>query len=180
MNDIAKKNLEKVQIQARIESNRIGKELHDQHYQFAHRIIPCIVESQFDELIHCFSQNTLQDWIIQIWQGLIDDSLDYYSSCVFPFCDFVKSGENIGVIYFQMPSPRQAAEALYTAIVFLIDDESPSTWLRCYFTLEMGCQRWLLGRWENDEHHNLGEFPFQPTIDAFISHIVLQSQLDWF
>jgi hypothetical protein len=45
-----------------------------------------------------------------------------------------------------MPSPRQASEALYTAIVFLIDDESPSTWLRCYFTLEMGKQRWVIGR----------------------------------
>ena len=97
MNDNAKSLLEKIQTQNRIESNRIGKVLHDQHYQFAHRVIPHILENQFDELIHCFSQNTMQDWIVQIWQDLSDDSLDYYSSYVFPLCDFVKSEENMGV-----------------------------------------------------------------------------------
>jgi hypothetical protein len=61
MNDNKKSLLEKIQTQTRIESTYINEELHTQHYQFAHRLIPYIIDKRFDELIHCFSQNTWQD-----------------------------------------------------------------------------------------------------------------------
>jgi hypothetical protein len=43
----------------------------------------------------------------------------------------------------------------------------------------MGLQSWVLGKWENHKHYNLGDFADKPTIDNFIKHISIKAKLDW-
>jgi hypothetical protein len=87
-----------------------------------------------------------------------------------------------------MPAPRVIAEAAYTAIIFLIDDDRPSDWLCSYYSLELGScistsqsVRWVLAKWDLIElaHCNLGTFESEPTLKNFLAVVVSKAKSEW-
>lgn len=171
--------------------------LHRQHYVFAHRILPYVVENQFDELVSHIEDGSVQEWILQGWKDVGENQLTVYSTVVQPVCQFVKPTEEIGVVYFLMPSPRTTGEAVYTAIVFLIDDSASKSWLRRYFTLELGAffspstssmlldaesprsVHWTFAEWSNSEHSNYGSFNEAPTLENFLKSAINKAASGW-
>ncbi|TBR61436.1 hypothetical protein B4U84_11730 [Westiellopsis prolifica IICB1] len=165
----------------------LSEKLHRQHYDFAHKLIPYVVQDHFDELISNLINNSVQDWVIQLWNNCGDDAIFSYCTVVHPICNFTKLSDEIGLIYFIMPAPRVNPEAVYTAVVFLMDDDPPSDWLRSYFTLELGAYitppiHWTLGEWDYQEeltHNNLGQFELEPTLENFLATVVSEARIRW-
>lgn len=161
--------------------------LHKQHYCFAHQMMPYVVENHFQELVRKAIDETAQDWILHLWNQSNEFTqvpLADYSAFVHPEVSFVQlEADEIGVIFFTMPSPRISPEAIYSAVVFAFEEGySPSQWLRCYFTLELSVDTaiaWTLGEWKNSKHLNLGKFKYEPTIKNFLTAIVTESQKRW-
>lgn len=52
-----------------------GEKLHRQHYDFAHKLIPEIVQNYFDELISKVINDSAQEWILQLWNNCADDTI---------------------------------------------------------------------------------------------------------
>ncbi|WP_026733511.1 hypothetical protein [Fischerella sp. PCC 9605] len=162
----------------------LSDKLHKQHYDFAHKLLPNIIDNYFPELLSRVVNNSVQDWILQLWNNCADDSILNYCTAIYPTCKFVKPSDEIGLIYFVMPAPRANPEAAYTAVIFLIDDDSPSEWLRSYFTLELGAYiippvHWILGEWDNLKHINRGKFKLEPTLENFLATVIEEAQNTW-
>jgi hypothetical protein len=136
--EIVQRRLKEIMLMGQAGTEQLEELLHRQHYDFVHKVVPYLIENHFDELIAKISNGSVQEWITQIWNNSGDTPLENYSASVQPVCKFIKASEEIGVIYFLMPAPRTTGETLYTAIIFLIDEDLPSLWLRRYFTLELG------------------------------------------
>lgn len=165
-----------------------GEKLHRQHYDFAHKLIPEIVQNYFDELISKVINDSAQEWILQLWNNCADDTILNYCTVAHPICNFIKPSDELSLIYFVMPAPRVNPEAAYTAIIFSIDDDPPSEWLRSYFTLELGVYvaspiHWILGEWDHLEgtraHFNKGEFKLKPILENFLATVVAEGQNRW-
>jgi hypothetical protein len=194
-------------VQARLKeiarTGEVGAELlsqllHRQHYDFAHKSIQYLMKDNFDDLISSLTDNSTQEWICQIWGDNGDDILAKYSNGVHPVSQFVKASDEIGLVYFAMPAPRATAEALYTCIIFLMDGEFPSKWLRRYFTLELGLLLvpspylqvsneveeqsvgWIFAEWNDFEHLNRGEFEPEPTLNNFLLTAIAEAQNGWY
>jgi hypothetical protein len=185
--------LKEIVLMGQAGAEHLGELLHRQHYDFAHKTVPYVIENHFDTLISSVSDGTIQEWIFQIWNNSGDDVLVNYSIAVHPDCKFLKISEDIGVIYFVMPAPRPQGETLYTAIVFLMDEDLPSTWLRRYFTLELGSYvpstllengnssvHWTFAEWADSCHLNRGSFKFQPTLENFLGAAVNEAESTWY
>lgn len=158
----------------------LSKKLNQQHYKFAHKLMPYMSENYFDKLVSEVLDNGLQNWVLQVWSSCADESMLNYCKVVYPKCQFIKPSDELGLIYFVMPAPRVTTEAAYIAIIFLIDDDEPSEWLRSYFTLELGAfNSWILGEWDDSTHINRGNFQSEPTLENFLATIVAEGQSRW-
>ena len=196
--DIVQARLKEIMQMSQVGAEKLRKFLHRQHYDFAHKLVPYIIGEHFDELISGLTNNLNQEWICRIWKNSGDATLANYSVAVYPLCQFIKASDEIGVIYFVMPAPRTTGEALYTSIVFLMDEDSPSTWLWRYFTLELGSLlvsssylkistedaepsvNWTFAEWDDSNHINRGKFEFEPTLDNFLTAAVAEAKSDWY
>jgi hypothetical protein len=195
--DIVQARLKEIMRMGQAGAEQLAELLHRQHYDFAHKLVPYIISEHFDDLISGLANNSAQQWICRIWKDSGDAALANYSAAVYPVCQFIKASDEIGVVYFVMPAPRTTGEALYTSIVFLMDEDLPSTWLSRYFTLELGSLlipspylqvsmedgdpsvRWTFAEWDHSEHINRGKFEFEPTLNNFLSAVVAEAQNDW-
>jgi hypothetical protein len=160
----------------------LAEMVHKQHYAFCHVLMPHIVENYFEDLVNKIIDESAQSWILELWNNSFDNSIPEYTQVIYPKCNFVKTTDGIGLIYFIMPAPRVSPESAYTVVVFSIDDDSPSNWLRSYFTLELGIAispYWILGEWNNSEHINRGEFELEPTIENFLATVVAEAKNRW-
>lgn len=156
-------------------AQEFSETLNQQHYSFAHKLMPYIVENHFSKLVRKFSDQSAQAWILQLWNKCSEISISEYTEAVYPSCHFVQPSNEIGVIYLVMPSPRVNPEALYAAVVFFTSIDSPSEWLRAYFTLELGLSTspyWTLGEWDEAGHNNLGEFEYEVTLENFLKVVI--------
>jgi hypothetical protein len=182
--DIVQTRLKEIRRMGQAGKEQLVELLHRQHYDFAHKLVPCIIMEHFDDLISSLTDNSTQQWICQIWRDNGDATLVNYSTAVYPTCQFIRASDEIGVVYFVMPTPRTTAEALYTSIVFLMNEDLPSTWLWRYFTLELGSLfvpspylqvsiedgdssvSWIFAEWDDSSH--------------FLSAAVAEAQSDWY
>ncbi|MBN4003862.1 hypothetical protein [Nostoc sp. LPT] len=165
-----------------INNQQLNEMLNQQHYTFAHKIMPYIVENNFQELVSKVIDKSAQDWILQLWNKCSGIQNYNYTSLIYPICNFTRHSEDIGLIYIAMPAPRVSPEAAYIAVIFLIDDDLPSDWLRSYFTLELGLAAsayWTLGEWDNSNHINLGNFKAQPNLNNFLTTVIAEIQSRW-
>ncbi|WP_338460891.1 hypothetical protein VZH09_06695 [Synechococcus elongatus IITB7] len=192
--DKISENLKKIIQMSESSEREVSDCLHRQHYDFAHKIVPYIIVECFDDLIAGTEDDSAQKWFHQIWQDNGHTLLSSYSVVIYPEFSFLKISDEIGVGYFVMPAPRNRGEVVYGSIVFLIDAESPSTWLRRYYTLELGLPLiptadlpaalqesnpttyWVLGEWDNYKHLNHGRFDLEPKLSNFISASVQEAQ----
>jgi hypothetical protein len=79
-----------------------------------------------------------------------------------------------------MPAPRTTSEVVYSSIIFLIDQNPSSIWLRRYFTLELSVDaHWVLAEWDTSQHLNYGQFPLASTLSNFLSKIIDTAKSDW-
>jgi hypothetical protein len=159
-------------------SNLLSK----QHYNFAHKLMPYIVENHFQDILNHVVNKTADSFVVQLWNEYSDDSMSEYNSLVYPTYHFAKPTEELELIYFVMPSPRKITEAAYTAILFMMDNSLPFQWRRSYFTLELGLAEapyWVLGEWKNSQHINLGTFELEPTLENFLKRVVLEGENRW-
>lgn len=180
--DLIQQMFEELKLTGKKEQEELSAKLNRQHYGFAHKAIPYVIQNHFDDLISNVINNLAQAWTLQLWNDCADESMDNYNMVVCPACKFIKLSDNLGLIYFVMPAPRVSTEAVYTAIIFLIDDDPPSDWLRFYFTLELGTpMRWVLGEWDCLEltHSNQGDFKLEPTLDNFLSVAIDVTRSRW-
>ncbi len=195
--DIVQARLKEVMKIGQASAEQLEEFLHRQHYNFAHKLVPYIIEKHCDELIAGLQDDSTQQWIYQIWKDSGDVALANYSAALYPICQVIKASDEIGVVYFVMPAPRTPGEALYMCIVFLMDDDLPSTWLRRYFTLELGTlfvpsslvkvtsgdeersAPWFFAEWEETNHINKGTFTLEPTLNNFLSVSVAEAQSGW-
>jgi len=195
--DIVQSRLKEIRRMGQAGAEKLGDLLHRQHYDFAHKLVPYIIEKHFDELISGLADNSSQEWICRIWKDSGNVTLANYSVAVHPICQFAKASDGIGVVYFVMPTPRTSGETLYTAIVFLMSEDLPSTWLQRYFTLELGSLlvqspdlkvfiedgepsvHWTFAEWSDSKHINHGKFKFEPTLDNFLAAAVEEAQSEW-
>lgn len=165
-----------------ISNQQFSEALHRQHYSFAHKFMPYIVENHFPELVSKIANESAQSWIVQVWNECCDLSIPEYTAIAYPTFHFINPSDELGLIYIDMPTPRVATEAAYAAVIFLINNGSPSEWLRSYFTLELGLAKsayWLLGGWDNSTHINLGEFKSEPTIQNFLTTVIAVGTSKW-
>jgi hypothetical protein len=165
-----------------ISNQQFSDGLHRQHYVFAHQLMPYIVENQFSELVSKVANESAQSWISQVWNECSDISISNYTAVVHPTFHFMNPSDELGLIYIAMPAPRVPPEAAYAAVIFLIDNGSPSEWLRSYFTLELGLAKsayWVLGGWDNCNHVNLGEFKYEPNIKNFLTTVIAVGKSRW-
>jgi hypothetical protein len=184
--------IEKMMLIGETGTKQLEQLLHRQHYDFAHKLVPYLTWERFDELIHAFETDSAQEWINEIWSNTGDSPLESFSVAAYPICKLQKISEEIGVIYFVMPAPRTTGEVVYSSIVFLMDQQPSSLWLRRYFTLELGAHisfssssevppaYWVLAEWDNSQHSNYGEFPSSPTLSNFVSKIIDIAEKDWY
>ncbi len=195
--DIVQRRLREIGQMGQVGAEQLGKLIHRQHYDFAHKVIPYIIENHADNLISGLADNSTQEWLCRIWNDGGDSVLNNYSAAVYPACQFVKASEEIGLVYFVMPAPRTSGEALYTAIVFLMDEDLPSTWLWRYFTLELGSYLvslphlsisiddpdpavgWTFAEWSDSQHINRGKFEYEPTLNNFLAVVISEAKSDW-
>ncbi|MGB3693192.1 MAG: hypothetical protein WA865_20005 [Spirulinaceae cyanobacterium] len=165
-----------------ISDQKFSEVLHKQHYSFAHKIIPYIVENHFPELVSKILDQSVQSWILQLWNEYAEISIPEYTKAVYPTCNFIQPSDNVGLIYFVMPSPRVSPEVLYAAAIFFMDDDAPSEWLRGYFTLELGLSTsayWTLCEWDDSNHINLGGFEYEPTLENFLKVVIAEAKKKW-
>lgn len=165
-----------------INNQQFSEMLNQQHYTFAHKLMPSIVDNHFQELVNKVINKSAQDWILKLWKECSDIQIINYTALVYPICNFTRHSENIGLIYITMPAPRVSPEAAYIAVIFLIDDDLPSDWLRSYFTLELGLAAsayWTLGEWDNSNHINLGEFKDEPSLNNFLTTVIEEGKSRW-
>jgi hypothetical protein len=166
-----------------ISNQQFSKVLNQQHYSFAHKIMPYIVENHFSDLVSKISDQSAQSWILQLWSECSEISISEYTTVVHPTYHFIQPSNGVGLIYIVMPPPRVSPEVLYAAVIFFMDDDSPSEWLRGYFTLELGLSTsvyWILGEWNDSNHINLGEFKYEVTPENFLKAVVAEAQKRWF
>jgi hypothetical protein len=196
--DIVQRRLKEIVRMGQAGAEQLAELLHRQHYDFAHKLVPYIIREHFDDLISGLANNSTQQWICRIWKDSGDASLANYSAAAYPTCQFIKASDEIGVVYFVMPTPRTSGEALYTSIVFLMDEDLPSTWLWRYFTLELGSLLvssphlkiskegedpsvdWTFAEWDDSSHINRGKFELEPTLNNFLAAAVAEAQSDWY
>lgn len=195
--NIIQERLKETRRIGQVGNEHLGELLHRQHYDFAHKVVPYVIKEYFEELVNQLVNGSVQEWINQLWTNNVDDTLINYSVAVHPVCQYAKASEEIGLIYFIMPAPRTTGEALYTAIVFLMDEDSPSTWLWRYFTLELGVYlvpsylltasaddgdltRWTFAEWNESNHINRGKFKLEPTLDNFLAVVLNEAESDWY
>lgn len=166
-----------------ITDQQFGEAINKQHYSFVHVTMPYIVKNHFHDLIGMVNNDSAQDWILQIWCDSSEILNSDYAALVYPKCHLIKPSDEIGIILISMPDPRVPTEAAYTAVVFAEDKYcSPSEWLRYYFTLELGLDSsayWVLGAWDDSNHLNLGKFEYEPTIENFLSVVLVKGQKMW-
>jgi hypothetical protein len=165
-----------------ISDQQFSKALNRQHYTFAHKLMPYIVENHFHELVSKVVDESAQSWILQLWNQCSEISIPEYTAVICPTCHFIKPFDELGLIYIAMPAPRVSTEAAYIAVCFLIDKSVPSEWLRSYYTLELGLATsayWVLGEWENSNHINRGEFKHEPTIKNFLTTVIAEAKSRW-
>jgi hypothetical protein len=190
--EIIQARLKEIMLIGETGTKQLEELLHRQHYDFAHKLVPYLAWERFDELIRAFENDSAQEWINEIWSNLGDAPLESLSVTVYPICQLKKISSEIGVIYFAMPAPRTTGEVVYSSIVFLMDQEPSSLWLRRYFTLELGAYiassssleaspaHWTLAEWDTSKHLNYGEFPLSPTLGNFLSKIIDIVQENWY
>ncbi|WP_016949455.1 hypothetical protein [Anabaena sp. PCC 7108] len=165
-----------------ISDQQFSENLNQQHYKFAHQLMPYIVENNFNDLVSKVIDKSAQNWILQLWNKYSELPIPNYTALVYPICNFTKHSDNIGIIYITMPAPRVSPEAAYMAVIFKIDNDPPSEWLRSYFTLELAVTTsayWTLAEWENSNHINLGEFKYEPTLKNFLTTVIVESKRRW-
>lgn len=165
-----------------ISDQQFSKTLNQQHYAFAHKLMPYIVENHFQELVSKVVDKSAQNWILQLWNECSELSIPEYTAVVYPISHFIKQSDELGLIYITMPAPRVSPEAAYAAVIFSIDNVLPSNWLRSYFTLELGLAtsaHWMLGEWDNSNHINRGEFKHEPTIKNFLATVIEEGKSRW-
>ena len=164
----------------RISVQQFSDAVNKQHYTFAHKTIPYIVQKHLNDLVGNIFNATIQDWIFNIWLKGSEDLILNYVNLFYPKCHFFDPVDDINVIIISMPDPRIPPEAAYTAVIFIGDKNySPSEWVRFYFTLELGLDEsvfWVLGEWSDSEHINLGKFQYKPTLENFFSVVVAEVQ----
>jgi hypothetical protein len=193
--ELIQARLREIMLKSESGQEQLQKLLHRQHYDFAHKAVPYLIWERFDELIQAFETDSAQEWINEIWSDFGDAPLKNFSVPVYPICEFEKFSAEIGLIYFIMPAPRTTGEVVYSSAVFLMDKEPCSTWLRRYFTLELGAYfpeyndpaHWTLAEWDweparhcNNKHSNYGEFPLVPTLSNFLSEIADVAKKGWY
>jgi hypothetical protein len=160
-----------------ISNQEFEKSLNEQHYNFAHRIVPHLIDNYFSELVNSCINKTAQDWIVKIWNDCLNNSHNQYTSLVYPTCNILMQSDKIGLIYFVMPAPRIPPEAAYSTAIFIKEKTSPTKWQRRYFTLELGLANsayWVLGEWKNFVHHNYDNFEPEPTLQNFLTQVLLK------
>ncbi|MFM2060349.1 MAG: hypothetical protein RLZZ507_19 [Cyanobacteriota bacterium] len=165
-----------------ISNQQFSENLNQQHYNFAHQLMPYVVENNFPDLLNRVINESAQNWLLQIWNKYSDLEIPSYTALVHPICSSINHSEDIGLIYITMPAPRVSPEVAYIAIVFKIDNDSPSDWLRSYFTLELGLTTsayWTLGEWNKSNHINLGEFMYEPTLNNFLVTVMTEFKRRW-
>lgn len=169
-----------------ISDQELSTALNKQHYCFAHRMMPYIVENHFHDLVNKVINESAQSWILDLWNQSNEAtqlSLSEYTALIHPKTHFVQASEELGVILIAMPTPRVSPEAAYAAVVFAFDQHyPPSQWLRGYFTLELGVDtsvHWTLGEWDSSGHINRGEFKYEPTVKNFLAVIVAEGESRW-
>lgn len=165
-----------------ISNQQFSETLNQQHYAFAHKLMPYIVENNFQELVSKVIDKSAQNWILELWNKCSNIPIDDYTALVYPICNFTKYSDEIGLIYIAMPAPRVSPEAAYIAVIFFIDEDLPSEWLRSYFTLELGLAtsaHWILGEWDNSNHINRGEFKHKPTLKNFLTAVIAEGKNRW-
>lgn len=165
-----------------INNQQFSEMLNQQHYTFAHKLMPSIVDNHFQELVNKVINKSAQDWILKLWNECSDIQIINYTALVYPICNFTRHSKDIGLIYITMPAPRVSPEAVYIAVIFLIDDDLPSDWLRSYFTLGLGLAAsayWTLGEWDSSNHINLGEFKDEPSLNNFLTTVIEEGKSRW-
>lgn len=173
------------------DDRRLSEILNKQHYHFAHKLIPYIVDNSFSKVLNSFTDETTEDLISQLWNDFCNNPIPKYNLAVHPRFYLAKSEvfeelelEDLGLIYFVMPAPRKPTEALYGAIVFMIDNDIPSSeWTRSYFTLELGLGElpyWMLGKWEDGRHGSIRELELEPTLGNFLVAVIGEAKRRWF
>lgn len=196
--DIVQARLKEIKRIGQAGAEQLAELLHRQHHGFAHKLVPHIIREHFDDLISGLANNSAQQWICRVWKDSGDVLLANYSAAVYPVCQFIKASDEVGVVYFVMPAPRTTGEALYTSIIFLMDEGLPSTWLLRYFTLELGALLvsspylqistegedspvgWTFAEWDYCRHVNRGKFELEPTLNNFLAAAVTEAQSDWY
>lgn len=63
--DIVQERLLQIKHMTQKGAEKLQELLHRQHYAFAHRILPYVVENQFDELVLRIADGSFQEWILQ-------------------------------------------------------------------------------------------------------------------
>ena len=166
-----------------ISDQQFSDAVNKQHYSFAHRMMPYIVENHFHDLLSKCINESAQDWILQIWREGDEIAGSSYATLVYPVCCLTQPSDEFGVILISMPAPRVPSEAVYAAVMFAVDKSRlPSEWLRYYFTLELALDtsaHWVLGAWDDSKHLNFGDFEYEPTVENFLKVIVAKCEQMW-
>jgi hypothetical protein len=166
-----------------ISNKQFSEAVNQQHYSFAHKMMPYIVKNHFHDLVSKVIDKSAQDWILRLWDDSSEIPSSTYTTLVHPKCHFIPPSDDIGVILISMPAPRVCTEAIYTAVVFAVEKHrSPFEWLRYYFTLELGLStsaHWVLGAWDDSGHKNFGEFKYEPTVENFLAVVVAEGPKKW-
>lgn len=184
--ETVQRNLEEIRFATKKANVNLGEKLHRQHYDFAHKLMPYLIQNHFDELISGVVNKSLQAWIRELWDNCADDDVAGYGSAVYPTCGFIQPSDELSLIYFALPAPRANPEAVYSAVVFLASENSPSDWLRSYFTLELGTfmhppMHWTFAEWDHVDlsHINRGEFETEATLENFLGKVVDEAESRW-
>ena len=80
--DIVQSRLKEIRRMGQAGAEKLGDLLHRQHYDFAHKLVPYIIEKHFDELISGLADNSSQEWICRIWKDSGNVTLANYSVAV--------------------------------------------------------------------------------------------------
>ncbi len=71
-----------------ISDQQFSEALNQQHYTFAHKVIPYIVENHFPELVTKVGNESAQSWISQVWNECMEcDDLRLFQEWVLQWQD---------------------------------------------------------------------------------------------
>jgi hypothetical protein len=140
-----------------------------QHYAFAHRMLPSIFLNEPAKFIGTLEQAG-NDFLYYLWESL-GNRLEA-SDLVAPEgldCQLNQLDNDTTIALITLPPPQQITEAYFVATVY----RPP---MKRFITLEYGShgdgrQRTVLCEWTADIHSNMGDGP-EPTLEAFFEAVV--------